>query len=57
MKKNCKLIKFDIVEFYPSMSAKLLEKSINFARSIMEIELKINMQENPYCSTTVTLGL
>ena len=46
--KNCKLIKFDIVEFYPSMSAELLEKSINFARSIMEIELKINMQENPY---------
>ena len=40
-KKTCKFIKFDIVEFYPSISAELLEKSINFARSIVEIEDKI----------------
>ena len=40
-KKNCKFIKFDIAEFYPPISAKLLEKSINFARSIIEIEDKI----------------
>ena len=35
-KKTCKFIKFDIAEFYPSISAELLEKSINFARSIIE---------------------
>ena len=40
-KKPCKFIKFDIAEFYPSVSAKLLEKSINFARNIIEIENKI----------------
>ena len=40
-KKTCKFIKFDIAEFYPSISAELLEKSINFARSIIEIEDKI----------------
>ena len=39
-KKTCKFIKFDIAEFYPSISAELLEKSINFARSIIEIEDK-----------------
>ena len=38
IKKTCKCIKFDIKEFYPSISAELLEKSINFARSIIEIE-------------------
>ena len=60
-KKTCKFIKFDIAEFYPSISAELLEKSINFARSIVKIEDKIidiiNMQENPCCSTTVMHGL
>ena len=40
-KKTCKFIKFDIAEFYPSISAELLEKSINFARGIVEIEDKI----------------
>ena len=40
-KKTCKFIKFDITEFYPSISAELFEKSINFARSIIEIEDKI----------------
>ena len=40
-KKISKFIKFDIAEFYPSISAELLEKSINFARSIIEIEDKI----------------
>ena len=37
-KKPCKFIKFDITEFYPLISSKLLEESINFARSIIEIE-------------------
>ena len=41
-KKTCKFIKFDIAEFYPSISAELLEKSINFARSIIDIEDIIN---------------
>ena len=40
-KKPCKFIKFHIAEFYPSISAELLEKSINLARSIIEIEDKI----------------
>ena len=40
-KKTCKFIKFNIAEFYPPISAKLLEKSINFARGIIEIEDKI----------------
>ena len=30
-----------MAEFYPSISAELLEKSINFARSIVKIEDKI----------------
>ena len=37
-KKTCKFIKFDIAELYPSISAELLERSINFARGIVEIE-------------------
>ena len=41
IKKPCKFIKFDIAELYPSISAKLLEKSINFARSLIEIKDKI----------------
>ena len=40
-KKSYKFIKFDIAEFYPSISAELLEKSINFARGIVEIEDKM----------------
>ena len=40
-KKSCKFIKFDIAEFWPSISAELLEKSIKFSRSIIEIEDKI----------------
>ena len=40
-KKPCKFIKFDIAEFYSSVSAELLEKSINFARGIVEIKDKI----------------
>ena len=41
IKKTCKFIKFDIEELYPSISAELLEKSINFARSIIEIKENI----------------
>ena len=41
IKKTWKFIKFDIEEFYPSISAKLLEKSINFARKIIEIKENI----------------
>ena len=39
-KTTCKFIKFDIAEFYPSISAELLEKSINFVRSIIKEEDK-----------------
>ena len=38
--KTCTLIKFDTAKFYPSISAELLEKPINFA-SIIKIEDKI----------------
>ena len=38
-------------EFYPSISAELLEKSINFARSIIEIEDKIE----GVCNDTATI--
>ena len=40
-KKTCEFIKFDVAKFYPSILAELLEKSINFARSIIKIEDKI----------------
>ena len=39
--KNCKFIKFNIAELYLSISEELLEKSISFARSIIETENKI----------------
>ena len=43
LKVNVKsrFIKFDIVDFYPSISEHLLEKSIMFARSHIEIDNKI----------------
>ena len=40
-KKPSIFIKFDLVEFHPPIWTELLEKSINFARSIIEIEPKI----------------
>ena len=36
-----KFIKFDIAEFYLSISAKLLDKSIEYAKSFMDIEDKV----------------
>ena len=38
---NYKFINFNIALFYASITAELLEKSINFAKSIIEIEDKI----------------
>ena len=40
-KKNSTFIKFDIVEYYPSILEDLLTKAINFAKSITPIENKI----------------
>ena len=40
-KKSSTFIKFDIVEYYPSISEDLLTKAINFAKSITPIENKI----------------
>ena len=37
-KNPCIFIKFDIAEFYLSISGELFEKFINFAGSIIEIE-------------------
>ena len=36
-KKECKFLKFDIVDFYPSISENLLQRSLTFARSFTEI--------------------
>ena len=36
-KKKCKFIKFDIVEFYPSISKNLLLQAIEFAKSITTV--------------------
>ena len=36
-KDNSRFVKFDIVEFYPSISEELLNRSISFARSITTI--------------------
>ena len=36
-KKKCKFLKFDIAEFYPSISKKLLSDSINFAKKYTDI--------------------
>ena len=59
-KKNCKFIKFDIAEC-PSISAELLEKSINFTRSIIEIKDKatdiINHARKSLLFHDVTHGL
>ena len=35
--RNTKFLKFDIVEFYPSITKKLLEKALNFALSFTEL--------------------
>ena len=37
-KKKCRFIKFDITEFYPSISIELLDRSITFAKSLIDIE-------------------
>ena len=36
-KRQCKFLKFDIAEFYPSISKKVLKKSIKFAREFTEV--------------------
>ena len=37
-KYNCKFIKFDIIEFYSSITENLLKKSINFAKEYVNID-------------------
>ena len=37
-KENAKFIKFDVVEFYPSITEKLLNDSIKFAQTVCKIE-------------------
>ena len=37
-KETCRFVQLDIVEIYPSISADLLEKSLDFARSITAID-------------------
>ena len=40
-KSKINFIKFDIVEFYPSISKKLLSKAIEYAQSVTTIEEKV----------------
>ena len=40
IQKKSKFIKFDIVDFYPSITEGLLMKSLNYAQSIEAIGLK-----------------
>ena len=35
---KCRFIKFDIAEFYPSISIELLDRSNSFAKSLINIE-------------------
>ena len=37
-KKSCKFLKFDIIQFYPSITEKLFHSSINFAKRFINIE-------------------
>ena len=37
-KAKCRLIKFDIAEFYSFISIELLDRSISFAKSLFDIE-------------------
>ena len=37
-KVKCRFIKFDIAKFYPSISIELLDRSISFAKSLIDIE-------------------
>ena len=37
-KKNCKFLKFDIVDFYPSITEKLLSATISFAKLFTQID-------------------
>lgn len=36
-KGKCRFVKFDIAEFYPSISEELLKNSINFARTVTDV--------------------
>ena len=38
LKESMRFIQFDIVDFYPSISEKLLDNALNFAKSIVEID-------------------
>ena len=40
-KQKCKFIKFDIAEFYPSISESLLQKALNFAQKFTEIDREL----------------
>ena len=40
-KSKCSFIKFDIVDFYPSISEELLSKAIAYAQSVTTIEQKV----------------
>ena len=60
-KAKCRFIKIVIAEFYPSISIELLDRSISFAKSLIDIESNIintiNYQENLYHLVIVVLGL
>ena len=35
---KCRIIKFDIAEFYPLIALEVLDRSISFAKSLIDIE-------------------
>ena len=37
-KQNCRFLKFDVVDFYPSISKKLLQRALNFAKNMIVID-------------------
>ena len=49
-------IKFDIVDFYPSISKDISINAINFAKSITPIDDKNYMPANRYYSTKMKSG-
>ena len=59
-KKHSSLLKFDIVDFYPSISEELLDKAIDFAKqhtTIAEIEVKpSNTHDSLFFSATRSHG-
>ena len=49
--KKCSLMKFDVVEFYPSITKQLLNKALKFAESYVDIEPEVLNIINNSCKS------